>query len=899
MTLTRYFALLLFLAPFCSLVGQCLTVDEIREDMADSTFAVESYVTELSANCPTASDSLGPAFYSRTLFFYGLDDLEKSIEYGVFTLRELRKADTTLQLGKMAYNMGLFYLEISDNRSAMEYFRQAAELFPIIDHPQSGRRYRQALIDLGYSYKLLGDYQRGEEVLQRAVREARLAEDGLRVAFASVKLGDLYMKSGDLGAAAGAYEVAIAGFENEGQDEWLANTRISRLAMYQEQKAYEPAFSELESLLKVKDRLDGWNLAQLYSIGIILGVDAKDANTAEAFFQENLALVTRMSSRAPELIAQAWDNGGSISMLNADYKQAADRFGNAINELVPDFTLTAETPVPNNNQLSASHNKVDLLVYLGDLARAYSAGGRQEDALATLRAADVVTDLLRDGLGGEVSALMWREKALPIYEQGIQLSYELGQPENAFYFFEKSRAVLLLEALAENDLRGSLPKREAGRLALAEQELRDVQRSLLTASKAEKDSIANSLATTRQKVMDLREGLAADYPAAFPEAGAGIVSLAQARANLKKGGFVLQLQYFMGAERTYLFVLDAEGMKTLDLGPTVEVASVVRPLLGYFTDAKTYDTDPAGYNRAAHLAFTTLVAPASAPKNAPLLILPDGLLSYLPFAALVTDPEAAAPYLLQRNPTAYAQSATLFGRTRTAPLPGALAFTPFTQSLASQSEPELPFSTREADALEKTFFADRLNGAAATRSALLDTAGHYSILHLATHAWAARDADAPPRILTADAPLFLPDVYGMNLNGALVSLSACRSNVGPLARGEGVLGLGRAFRAAGAGGVVASLWSLNDRTTADITTSFYERLAAGEAKPFALHAAQRDFLTREDLPAYLKSPYYWAGLTYYGDAATVAVPFRISWWMWTLGILLVVVFGGLLWRRVV
>jgi len=359
----------------------------------------------------------------------------------------------------------------------------------------------------------------------------------------------------------------------------------------------------------------------------------------------------------------------------------------------------------------------------------------------------------------------------------------------------------------------------------------------------------------------------------------------------------MQLQYFAGENNTYLFVIGPGEARTIDLGPTRELENSLRPLLTYFSDAKAFDVDPAGYAAAAHAAYVSYLAPAAPPEDAPLLILPDGLLSYVPFAGLVTEPTSSSAYLLHRNPTAYAQSSTLFGREHKQPAGKALAFTPYAESLRGQEEPALPFSADEAATLTQLYAADHLDGAAATRAALLDTAANYGVLHLATHAWATRDGKSPPRILTADDPVYLPDVYGMSLNGALVTLSACRSNVGQMARGEGVLGLGRAFRAAGAGGVVASLWSLNDRTTADLTTAFYGHLANGETKPLALHHAQKDFLSRDDLPAYLKSPYYWAGLTYYGDATKMTPSAKTGIWLWLVLAGLVLTIAGMLWRR--
>jgi CHAT domain-containing protein len=198
----------------------------------------------------------------------------------------------------------------------------------------------------------------------------------------------------------------------------------------------------------------------------------------------------------------------------------------------------------------------------------------------------------------------------------------------------------------------------------------------------------------------------------------------------------------------------------------------------------------------------------------------------------------------------------------------------------------LPFSAQEVSALEEIMGATVLMNGEATREALLAQMTAFGTLHLSSHAFATPEGSSPPRILTATESVYLPDVYAHRLNAALVTLSACQSNIGPLARGEGVLGMGRAFAAAGAQGVVASLWMLNDRAAADVNDRFYEQLARGVSKPVALHQAQLDYLNRTDMPAYLKSPYYWAGLTYYGDANPLPTSPNLWWFVFPILIVL-------------
>lgn len=880
----RFWFSLLSLCATLPLLAQCPAQVDIRKAMADSSFLPEVYTQQLHEKCPTAADSLGPAFYARSLYYNGLDDREVAITYGKYALVQLQQADTTLQLGKMTYNLGLFHLWIGDVREANWYFREASKVFPLIDHPQSPRRWLQSLEDLGYTYSLLGDYQRSEETLGYARQEAiKLGNKG-KVAHISLKLGEQYEKSGDLGAAAGALKVAVAGFTELEDVNWLGVSRISRATLLRRLDEKDSAFREIKDVLSQPKDLSDYNLARAYSLGLLLALDTDDLRTAEAYFSENLVVAQRAGDR--QLEAQAWDNGGEASLKAANYPLAIVRFAQSISLLAPGFRYTEETPVPTVGQLAASPYNVNLLTYLGDLARAFRAAGQPEDALAALRAADRAADQLRDGLGGEQSALFWRGKALPVYEQAIELCYQLNQPEEAFYFFEKSRGILLLEGLAEADLLGRLPREAASTLAKSQQALLTVQRALLADDGSAIDSLQQALAAARENQLNLREELQQNHPGVMPVGRVPeVVELAAAQANLVDAGLGRQLQYFWGREHVYLLVLSPEEVSVRALGRVAAIEPQVRTLLEYFAGAKTIDNDPEGYQQVAHQVYETFFAPASAPENEAVLVLPDGLLGYVPFAALTTS--AKGGYLLEQNPISYAQSSSVFARKSVVETANALAFTPFVTALANQPEAPLPFSAEEAEKLSGRYATQALSGAAASREALLGNAGQYGILHLGTHAYATHSEGEPARILTATDPLYLPDVYGLQLEGALVTLSACQSNIGPLAIGEGVLGFGRAFRAAGAGGVVASLWSLNDRAAADITASFYEHLAAGQPKPLALHQAQMDYLRRDDLPGYLKSPYYWAPLIYYGDAE--ALPVQSNKYVWEVIVTLVLI----------
>lgn len=102
----------------------------------------------------------------------------------------------------------------------------------------------------------------------------------------------------------------------------------------------------------------------------------------------------------------------------------------------------------------------------------------------------------------------------------------------------------------------------------------------------------------------------------------------------------------------------------------------------------------------------------------------------------------------------------------------------------------------------------------------------------------------------------------LRLDAELVTLLACQSGLGREMGGEGLIGLVRAFHYAGARTVLASLWSVSDRSTADLMAAFYERLARGVSKDEALRQAQLHLLRSRGAASH---PFHWAGFQLSGD----------------------------------
>jgi CHAT domain-containing protein len=147
----------------------------------------------------------------------------------------------------------------------------------------------------------------------------------------------------------------------------------------------------------------------------------------------------------------------------------------------------------------------------------------------------------------------------------------------------------------------------------------------------------------------------------------------------------------------------------------------------------------------------------------------------------------------------------------------------------------------------------------------------YRVVHFATHALAdiqnpelsglvlsQVDAEGHPR----EGFLGLSDIYELDLDADLVVLSGCRTALGKEVRGEGVMGLTRGFQYAGVPRVLASLWPVQDRATAELMTRFYRAMWRDHQTPAAALREAQLALRRE---ARYRDPHSWAGFVLQGD----------------------------------
>ncbi|MBK6622158.1 MAG: CHAT domain-containing protein [Saprospirales bacterium] len=283
-------------------------------------------------------------------------------------------------------------------------------------------------------------------------------------------------------------------------------------------------------------------------------------------------------------------------------------------------------------------------------------------------------------------------------------------------------------------------------------------------------------------------------------------------------------------------------------------------------------------------------------ESGALLVIPDGPLGYLPFEALLTESYTGkgfgqAPYLIKKLPVQYSWSAELLWRPGPERKEGAVVQFDPQFSKGERGLVPLVQGKKETAPLAKL---RRLAGSAAVLAEFQRWAPKSLLLHLSTHASAGVGSE--PRVEFFDQALTLPQLYALLLPTELVVLSACETNLGQIAAGEGVMSLARGFAYAGANSLIATQWEINESSTAQILAKFYKGLSDKQPKLSALRQAKLLYLETTHSAAQ-QSPYFWAGLSFYGQDGTLDLPAAFPLWAWGLLLVFILLLGFLLFRR--
>jgi len=250
-------------------------------------------------------------------------------------------------------------------------------------------------------------------------------------------------------------------------------------------------------------------------------------------------------------------------------------------------------------------------------------------------------------------------------------------------------------------------------------------------------------------------------------------------------------------------------------------------------------------NHYLQALYEVLVAPLVSDIRTPhVTIVPHGLLHFLPFHAFFDGRD----YLIDRFEVSYAPSASVLRYCLQKP-----DVTEATPLILGVADELAPMVDEEVRTLSGVFPEARaLSGEAATRSAFADAAQSASFVHIATHATFRQDNPMFSSFKLSDGYVTALDLFSMNCQTNLVTLSSCKSGLSEVSGGDDLLGLMRGFLYAGARSLLLSLWSVSDESTVALMTEFYKEWRNGASKAKSLQSAMK--AVRASYP----SPFFWA-----------------------------------------
>lgn len=546
--------------------------------------------------------------------------------------------------------------------------------------------------------------------------------------------------------------------------------------------------------------------------------------------------------------------------------------------------------------------------------------GRLDDALTDAESAVEVVESMREAIVNpelRSTYLGTVRKYFDLVIELLMLKHERdpggGFAAEAFRANERSRARTLLESLARSqaDVVKGVPPELLARERNLRRELdaKTSYRALLRRTGRPPADIAAAegqiaaLTASYREVKAQVESVSPEYAALeFPEP----LPLAAVQARLLDAGTTL-LEYHLGKERSYVWVVSDRDVIVRILAPEARLEALAR------TWHDLLRRNPAELDAAAAralrgrvekagraLARAVLDPVSAAVKGKRLLIVADGALHYIPFAAM---PEAGQP-LVAAHEIAYLPSATLLDTLRHAPekaqpLSRVAVFADpvfqrndarfgrenATVGAASERSEErwarfgdfrrLRFTRKEAEAIlaaaDRQKSLEALDFRASKQTFTSTDLRRFGIVHIATHGIVnAEEPDLSGLVFSrydthgrkVDGYLRLHDVYNLDLHAELVVLSACRTALGKVVYGEGLISLTRGFMYGGARRVMSTVWSVDDRAATNLMARVYDAMLRRRASPArALRQAQTAMLRD---PRW-SDPYYWAAFTLQGD----------------------------------
>jgi tetratricopeptide (TPR) repeat protein len=500
-----------------------------------------------------------------------------------------------------------------------------------------------------------------------------------------------------------------------------------------------------------------------------------------------------------------------------------------------------------------------------------------DESIRIYRMADLFLKRAIDVQSEIKSQLAFRKNARDLYEHAIRASVAASSPEDVFYFFERSRAILLNDQLQKQ---ANLDDKALAERAVIKKRIFKLEREMEGMSPD-----AETYAKLQTNLFTAKQELDSYDQAARKQVVAGrnisFSTLPLLRVQLEKGQQSF-FELYAGDSAVYSLLVNGQHtvLRVIDKSRFDSLALLY---MTYISDAERLNRDMPGFVRTADGLYRLLFPESSAPAGR-VVISPDG--GYFPFEALVTNNSVRHPtYFVDDHPVCYTYSARYFLDTAindpAAPTGKEFMGIAPVQYASYLHLPDLPGSNGSLDNIASWFSnPDKLTAGRASKARFLESYSNYQLIQLYTHA-VGNNPGKEPLIYFSDSALALSELIPEKKPlTRIIVLSACETANGEFFQGEGVFSFNREFAALGIPTAVVNCWSVDNKSTYQLTELFFKYLSQGQPADIALQQAKKEFIRQASGEQRL--PYYWAASVLTGQATLIRQRSSSGSWLYML-----------------
>jgi len=895
-----------------------------KNDDFEPSIKILKAAIEKSVSGVTSDSLIGFAYHKLGVAYFQIADDLTAIKNWETALNIRKKIfqENHLDIIKTYRNIGSSYFYLEQYEPSASFLKKSLDLHLERTNKDSFLL-AQTYQDLGIALSNLRDFKPAEVYLITTLElyKSIAKDDYSLLSEVYENLWLLYHKQLNLSkmlyfatASAKIYET----LPNKSVDdlEYMANAYNNLGLTYDAMDSLKLALPNFQQSININQTIP--NLSKSYlakNYNNISLVHRKLGNYPQALFNINQAIDINNGLGKNLDLAKNFNNKATTYIKLGEIDKALSHRQKSLNYLAPSFIHTNlyENPATTDFIITTkTHFTKVLSDKAKDLFLKYQKEQNKEALQASVATYDSIAILInqiRLNLESDESKSFLTTTAKTIFQQAMMANVALYKLSNSTALFDKlfqlseqSKAMIVLDALTENNAAKSagIPPSMIVREKTLKQQINELEKTV----QLETSNInTEALIRTNRQLELLIDSMTQQYPKYAQIKYSTKVIHPEA---LDLAPIQTLLSYFIGEKQIYVLLIGASDQQLIEIPiqfPLLEkTQQFQRSLLTYHlqhlrSDVKyeAYaDTLVATSNQLYEQLFAPILEKYTLGKA--LIIIPDGVLGYLPFELFLKDSVFNAtafglhPYLIKDYQISYAYSATLWQAMRTKKhaekRENLIAFAPFfpgkqiatnrsIQDIQSALSP-LIHNVQEVQAIEKIISGTIFTNHKATKKQFLKKAADYKIIHLSTHGKAndqigdyAYLAFAPAQDVLENGILFNRDLYNLQLPTDMVVLSACETGIGELQKGEGIISLARGFTYAGAKSIITTLWSINDQTTTEIMESFYTYIKKGYTKDAALRQAKLDFI--ENHPHEEVHPFYWASFIPIGDMQALSL----------------------------